>query len=123
MLVKSLFVRRIVSLLLLATALPACQRPEATPAPADLLPRDKMVHLLIEMHLLEARVEATRLPPDSLRALYLAKHRELLWQTEVKDSAFERSYRYYGIHGKDLDDIYGAVLDSLGQREYKMGIK
>lgn len=120
---KSLFVRRIVGLLFVATALPACQRPEAIPAPADLLPRDKMVHLLTELHLLEARVEASRLPPDSLRALYVAKEKEILWQAEVPDSAFQRSYRYYSVHGKDLDEIYAAVIDSLGQREYKMGMK
>ena len=101
-------------------ALPACQRPEEPPRPADLLPKERMVLLLADLHLLEARVENSRLPPDSSRALYLTQQKDLLLKRAVSDSAFQRSYRYYGIHGKDLDDIYGAVIDTLGRREAKL---
>ena len=104
----------------LLLALPACQRPEEPPRPADLLPKERMVLLLADLHLLEARVENSRLPPDSSRALYLTQQKDLLLKRAVSDSAFQRSYRYYGIHGKDLDDIYGAVIDTLGRREAKL---
>lgn len=116
------FLRHGRSLLLapLLLALPACQRPEEPPRPADLLPKERMVLLLADLHLLEARVENSRLPPDSSRALYLTQQKDLLWKRAVSDSAFQRSYRYYGIHGKDLDDIYGAVIDTLGRREAKL---
>ncbi len=103
--------------------LAACQRPENINPPADLLPREKLVNLLTEMHLLEARVENARLTPDSARALYLTQQKNLLWQASVSDSIFQRSYRYYSIHGKDLDEIYSAVIDTLGQREFRMGQK
>ena len=116
------FLRHGRSLLLapLLLALPACQRPEEPPRPADLLPKERMVLLLADLHLLEARVENSRLPPDSSRALYLTQQKDLLLKRAVSDSAFQRSYRYYGIHGKDLDDIYGAVIDTLGRREAKL---
>ncbi|GAA4355095.1 hypothetical protein GCM10023185_17640 [Hymenobacter saemangeumensis] len=110
-----------VCLATLALALPACQRPEEPAPPADLLPREKMVRLLTDIHLLEAQVENSRLTPDSARALYLAQHKDLLWRAEVSDSAFQRSYRYYAIHGKDLDEIYGAVIDTLERRERRFG--
>jgi hypothetical protein len=42
---------------------------------------------------------------------------------EVTDSSFRQSYRYYAVHGKDLDDIYTIVIDSLGKRERRLGIK
>ena len=111
--------------LLLAACLllTACQRPENLAPPADLLSREKTISLLAEMHLLEARVENARLAPDSARALYQAQQKNLLWQASVSDSIFLRSYRYYSIHGKDLDEIYAAVIDSLGQREFRMGMK
>ena len=111
--------------LLLAACLllTACQRPENLAPPADLLSREKTISLLAEMHLLEARVENARLAPDSARALYQAQQKNLLWQASVSDSVFLRSYRYYSIHGKDLDEIYAAVIDSLGQREFRMGMK
>lgn len=103
--------------LLLGPLLPACQRPEEPPRPADLLPKEKIIPLLADLHTLEARVESSRLSPDSARAMFQAQQKALLWKREVSDSAFKRSYRYYGIHGKDLDDIYGAVIDTLGRRE------
>ncbi|GAB3326076.1 hypothetical protein GCM10027511_35580 [Hymenobacter humi] len=100
--------------------MPACQRPEEPPRPADLIPREKMISLLADLHVLEARVESSRLQADSSRALYLSQQKALLSKSQVTDSAFQRSYRYYGIHGKDLDEIYKAVIDTLNQREKKL---
>ena len=104
--------------LLLAGA--ACQRPEEPPQPADLIPKEKLIPLLADLHELEARVESSRLSPDSARALFLAQQKNLLWRYEVSDSAFHRSYRYYGIHGKDLNEIYKSVIDTLSGREHKL---
>jgi hypothetical protein len=119
--VKS-FLRQCSGLLLplLLLVLPACQRPEEPTRPADLLPKERMIGLLAELHVLEARVEGSRLHPDSARALYLAEHKALLKKTQVTDSTFQRSYRYYGIHGKDLDEIYKAVIDTLKQQETRL---
>ena len=104
----------------LLLALPACQRPEEPPRPADLLPKDKLVQLVADLQVLEARVENSRLSGDSSRALYLINQKEIFWKNEVTDSAFQRSYRYYSIHGKDLDEIYAAAIDTLGRRELKL---
>ena len=106
--------------LLLLLALPACQRPEDPPQPADLLPKPKMVTVLADLQVLEARIESSRLPPDSARALHQNQVKNLYWKHSVTDSAFQRSYRYYGIHGKDLDEIFGVVIDTLSQREFKL---
>ncbi|MFD2718444.1 DUF4296 domain-containing protein [Hymenobacter monticola] len=103
----------------LLLALPACDRPEDVPVPPDLVPKEKMIRLLADLHVLEARVENSRLPPDSARALFQAQEKDLLWSREVSDSSFQRSYRYYGTHGKDLGEIYSAVVDTLTQRQAK----
>lgn len=95
----------------------ACQKPEEVPVPQQLIPRDKMVSLLIEMHLLEARTDAAALPTDSARALFRQQQKNVYWRYEVSDSAFVQSYRYYATHEKDLDDIYATVVDSLSLRE------
>ena len=120
-LVKS-FRRCCLGLLLapLLLAAPACQRPEETPLPAGLLPKEKLIPLLADLHLLEARVENSRLSVDSARALYLSQQKNVLWKREVTDSVFQRSYRYYSIHGKDLDGIYAAVIDTLSARETRL---
>jgi hypothetical protein len=106
--------------LLLATA---CDRPELVPPPPNLLSKEELTSLLIRLHVLEARIESSRLAPDSARALFLHQRRQILghYKLAEADSAFERSYHYYSIHGKDLDEIYAAIIDSLAAREKKMG--
>ncbi|MEL5993388.1 DUF4296 domain-containing protein [Hymenobacter segetis] len=104
----------------LLLALPACQRPEEAPKPLDLVPREKMAQMLADLHQLEAQVESSRLSPDSSRALFLAQQKNLYWKHEVTDSAFQRSYRYYGIHNKDLNEIYVGVIDTLTHREARL---
>jgi hypothetical protein len=107
--------------LLLAT-LSGCSIPEEVKPPAQLLPKEKLVSLLVQLHLLEARVEASRLSPDSARALFQAQKKELLWKNNVPapDSLLERSYRYYAVNNKDMDEIYKAVVDSLQLRETQL---
>jgi len=109
--------------LLLTLAFTQCQRPEEPMRPELLLPKDKMTSLLTNLHLAEAQVEASRLSADSAKALFNQLRKDLFWRYETTDSAFYQSYRYYAVHDKDLDKIYGDVLDSLSLREMKLGEK
>ena len=109
--------------LLLAGTLFGCQRFDDAPPPQPLMPREQLVSVLADLHLLEARVEGSRLSPDSARALYLQQQKEVFWRREINDSLFQRSFRYYASHGKDLDDIYGIVLDTLSMRQMKLSEK
>ena len=76
-----------------------------------------MVSLLIELHTLEARTEGAALPADSSRALFRQEQKKVYWRHEVSDSAFTQSFRYYAIHGQELNKIYKSVIDSLAARE------
>jgi hypothetical protein len=107
---------------LLLALLTACARPEDVARPAQLLPKEKMVSLLVQLHILEARVENSHLSPDSARALFQSQKQEVLRQNNMSDtdSLLPRSYRYYAINRKDMDEIYTAVIDSLTRRETKM---
>ena len=107
--------------LLLAAA--GCARPEQVLPPPDVLSKEEVISLLVQFHVLESRIESSRLAPDSARALFQTMHDEVLRRRQLKaaDSTFERSYRYYAMNGKDLDGIYAAVIDSLAAREKKMG--
>ena len=107
----------------LALAVASCARPEQVLPPPNALSKEEVVSLLIQFHLLESRIESSRLAPDSARALFQTMHDDILRrrQLKVEDSTFERSYRYYAMNGKDLDGIYAAVIDSLAAREKKMG--
>lgn len=114
---------RLTFALSLTLLLVQCQRPEEPVQPQQLLPKEKMTSLLTNLHIAEAQVEAARVSQDSARSLFNQLRRDLFWRYETTDSAFYQSYRYYAVHDKDLDKIYGDVIDSLSLRELKLDEK
>ena len=107
---------------LLLALLTGCSMPEEVLPPPQLLSKNEMVSLLVQLHLLEARVESSRLSPDSARALFQQQKSEILRKNNVseKDSVLQRSYRFYAVNRKDMDEIYKVVIDSLERRTTKL---
>ena len=107
---------------LLLALLTGCAIPEEVKPPPQLLSKDELTTLLVQLHLLEARVESSRLTPDSARALFQQQKSEILRKSNVseKDSVLQRSYRFYAINRKDMDEIYKNVVDSLERRAAKL---
>ncbi|MCR5886752.1 DUF4296 domain-containing protein [Hymenobacter sp. J193] len=101
------------------TLLAGCQRSEEIAPPQPLVPKPQMARLLTDLHLAEARVDASRLTTDSAQALYMQLQDSVLRRNQVGDSAFAKSYRYYTLHDKDLQEVYDLVLDSLTARGAK----
>jgi hypothetical protein len=106
----------------LLALLSSCAMPEEVKPPPQLLSKDELVTLLVQLHLLEARVESSRLSPDSARALFQQQKSEILRKNNIseKDSVLQRSYRFYAVNHKDMDDIYKVVIDSLEHRAAKL---
>jgi hypothetical protein len=107
---------------LLLALLTGCAMPEEVKPPPQLLSKGELVSLLVQLHLLEARVESSRLSPDSARALFQQQKSEILRKNNVseKDSVLPRSYRFYAVNHKDMDEIYKVVVDSLERRATKL---
>lgn len=101
--------------LVLLMAAAACKGPEDIPE--DILPKEKMVQLLIRIHIAEAAVGVRNLPSDSASKLFKAYQNELFKKAEVDDSVYARSYSYYVERPELMDQIYAAVVDSLSLRE------
>jgi hypothetical protein len=114
---NSFFTRLLVPAALL---LSHCGRPEEPTPPAQLLPREKMVGLLADIHVLEAQVEASRISPDSSRVLFTQQVKSIYKRYNTDEATLKQSMEYYAIHGKDLEEIYGIVVDTLSMREVRM---
>ncbi|AYA35903.1 DUF4296 domain-containing protein [Hymenobacter oligotrophus] len=97
-----------------------CDRPEEPGRPAQLLPRDRMVRILVDLHLTEARVENAGTSPDTARAMFNRESVALYRRHNTTEAVFRQSMQYYAVHGKDLDEIYGVVIDSINAREVKL---
>ncbi|GAB4247473.1 MAG: hypothetical protein Tsb0034_26690 [Ekhidna sp.] len=86
--------------------------------PEDLIEKEKMVLLLKEIHLLEAKIEHIEIiPQDSAKAVFHHYEKMLFEEHGVTQDQYERSFTYYVEHPDQFEKIYTSVVDSLLQEE------
>ena len=79
----------------------------------NLISKDKMINILIDMHLAEAKVGQVKLPNDSSLQYYAYLQDEIFSTHGVDSVIYKKSMEYYSRNIIQLDEIYEAVLDSL----------
>ncbi|MEP1032774.1 DUF4296 domain-containing protein [Ekhidna sp.] len=86
--------------------------------PKDLISNEQMVKVMIEIHLLEAKINKLRIDPvDSTQAVYNHYEKLLFEDLGIDQDQYERSFNYYVDHPNDFEKIYNAVVDTLMERE------
>jgi hypothetical protein len=107
-------VKKIFLVLILFSFL-ACNRKDVTPE--GILPKEKMVSIFIDMHIVESQISSLNLKRDSSRLLFKHYEQKVLEKHNVNDSLYQESYNYYLYNVNDMEKIYDAVIDSLSLRE------
>ncbi|MEQ6120981.1 DUF4296 domain-containing protein [Reichenbachiella sp. MALMAid0571] len=102
----------LVILILMATS---CTKSDKKPE--NLLSREKMVSILIDVHILESEIQTLRLSKDSSQLLFNTFERELFEKHQVKKEVYKKSFEYYLEGVKEMEKIYEVVIDSLNYRE------
>src|ERR1051325_6999036 len=97
----------------------SCSKPKEK-VPDHLISPDSMVSILVDIHLVEAAANITRLndvQPFKAPQLYPA-----IFKSHQTDSAtFHTSFDYYLQNPKKLEAIYEKVLNELSRRESESG--
>lgn len=105
-----------------ALALLACGNEEKPPG--DLIPEDKMVKILADIHVAEAQVTNLQLRSlDSSVAVYGDLQQKIWKKYDVDTSIYRKSYAYYTSHPAFLAEIYDKVEKNLENREKQKRIK
>ena len=81
--------------------------------PDNILSQDEMVSILIEVHLLEAKIQKLYLKEDSSKVLYDHYEDMLFDDLEVDREKYNNSMIYYVDNGYEMGKIYDRVVDSL----------
>lgn len=81
--------------------------------PEGILDEDKMVEVLIDIHLAEGLVSTFPIHYDSSRVLYPLFEKEVFKKHQIPDSVFRMSLEYYMQDTKKMDRIYARTIDSL----------
>lgn len=73
-----------------------------------------MVSVLIDIHLLEAKMDIMRIiPKDSAQYVYDKLETELFALKKIGKTDYLNSYEYYMSQPDELAKIYGTIVDSL----------
>ena len=98
----------------------SCHKDAAT---QDLLSEDQMVHILIRIHLSEAKTSNSMLPSDSALIYYKSMEDSVFAKMGISKKSYTDSYVYYMKNIDQMDQIYSRVIDSLSLREALRNIK
>lgn len=84
--------------------------------PADVIPKDDLVTVMIDMYLADAQAQSMITTDIEEAANVLPYYKHVLEKHDVTLEQFNTSIRYYGRDKNDLYAIYEEVLDSLNVR-------
>lgn len=102
-------------IILSAVLFTACS--DKTEIPEDIMSRQEMTSLLIQVHLLESKIAKLKVTNDSSEKLFAHFERRLLDERGVDSADYHRSLDYFVTHPTAFKPIYEAVVDSLLQME------
>ncbi|MFT4525532.1 MAG: hypothetical protein ACI85F_001687 [Bacteroidia bacterium] len=81
--------------------------------PANIISKDVMVPLLIDIQLIEGANSTKFFQGDTGRANYALLYNTIFEKHEVEKTQFDSSMAYYTAHSKDLEVIYDLVIEEL----------
>ncbi|MGY6545027.1 DUF4296 domain-containing protein [Arthrospiribacter ruber] len=81
--------------------------------PEGVLNEDKMVEVMIDIHLAEGLVSTFPIHYDSSRMLYPMFEKEVFKKHQVPDSVFVKSLEHYMRDARKMDRLYARTIDSL----------
>lgn len=100
--------------ILILFLLVACSAPEVK-IPNDIIPRDSMVSILTDVHLVEGARIGRKIMGDTLMVDdYYAK---IYSKYGITAEGFKKSFRYYNEHPEMMKEIYKEVVEHLNQIE------
>ena len=85
--------------------------------PEDILSKDKMTEVLIDIYILESQTKEIKVHFDSAKKVYNIFEQKLFDKHGIADSTYRKSFMYYQDHPEYLEEVYGRVVDSLSLRE------
>lgn len=108
-------------IILLAVLFGACSEKEQVPD--HIIPQSQMTNMMIQIHLLEAKIKRLGISQDSAKVVYNHFESILLKDAGLDSLTYFSSYDYYSDHPKLFAQVYTAVTDSLMEMESKEKLK
>ncbi|MHA7131988.1 DUF4296 domain-containing protein [Algoriphagus namhaensis] len=85
--------------------------------PEFVISEDKLVSVLVDIHIAEGISSSLPIPYDSSMVMYSLLEKDLFEKHEVSDSVFTESLIYYLRFPEVMDEVYARVVDSLSKKQ------
>jgi len=97
----------------------ACSKPEVK-IPEDVIPRDSMIVVLADIHLIEATIQLKGLGRnDTLKEEAYGRYRYVFNKHKVTTSQFRKSLEYYRSEPEFFQKMYDEVITRLSVEQAK----
>ena len=117
---------RLLSGLCLILLLVACNENSFLfPRPSEVLSKDQMIPLLVDIHLTDAALKLNQSAQQSseMQLYYSKAYAPVFKKHKTTPAVFESSMKWYGQHIGNLDEIYAEVITRLSTLESRIRIK
>lgn len=91
----------------------SCSEEAAVETPANLIPSEKMIPILVDLQILESHFQRLYQRPEFYRASLDSSSNLIFDKYQVSRGAFDSSYTYYAQDVHTIYQIYEAALDSI----------
>lgn len=109
--------RIITGFIILVLFITSCEE-ETSDKPPHLISRDKMVGILVDIHLSDAAFQVRRYSSEQMKKYNESDiYYSVLRKHHVADSVFEKSLIYYSGKPKEYEKIYTRVINRLTEME------
>jgi transposase-like protein len=109
--------RIIASFIILLLLMTSCEE-ATTNKPPHLISRDKMVGILVDIHLSDAAFQVRRYSSEKMKKFNESDiYYSVLRKHHIADSIFEKSLIYYSGNPKEYEKIYTRVINRLTEME------
>lgn len=92
--------------------------------PPGIIPRDKMISILIDVQQAEAKIQTYNLNAnDSTRNIEYGYYHSIFKKHHIKSSEFETSFKYYSKNLELLNKMYDEVITGLSKHQAESAVK
>ena len=81
--------------------------------PSRIIPKDKMVDVLVDIHLAEAAADTRGYTRQEINLMMASKYDTIFQKNETTFEQFKSSYDYYMDHPDEFSEIYSEVVNKL----------
>ena len=98
----------------------ANQSSYGTNQPANLIPLDSLIAVLVDLHLTDASSKQNFFPNNNHTPEQYKQYKAILQLHQISKNRFDSTIHYYCGHGERFEELYNQVIADLEQKEKEL---